>query len=94
MSAEPKRLYRSRTQRMLGGVAGGLAEYFNVDPTLVRLLFVIFSLAGGPGLIAYIILWIVMPEVPSGMVVTPPSARVVEPTSENVVEPESTEEPM
>ena len=47
---------------MVAGVAGGLAEYFNVDPTLIRLLFVVMSLAGGPGLLLYIILWVVMKE--------------------------------
>lgn len=57
-----KRLYRSRTNKQIAGVAGGLAEYFNVDPTLVRILFVLFALAGGPGLLLYIVLWLVMPE--------------------------------
>lgn len=60
-----KRLYRSREDRSVAGVAGGLAEYFQVDPTLVRILFVIFTIAGGPGLLLYVILWIVMPEEPS-----------------------------
>jgi len=64
---EVKKLYRSTTDKKLAGVAGGLAEYFNVDPTLVRILFVIFSLAGGPGILLYIILWIVMPEAPRGV---------------------------
>jgi phage shock protein C len=49
---------------MLAGVAGGIAKYFNVDPTLVRLLFVLFALAGGPGLLVYIIMWIIMPIEP------------------------------
>jgi phage shock protein PspC (stress-responsive transcriptional regulator) len=57
-----KRLYRSRTDRKLAGVCGGLGEYFNVDPTLVRVLFVLATLAGGPGLLLYIVLWLVMPE--------------------------------
>jgi phage shock protein PspC (stress-responsive transcriptional regulator) len=57
-----KRLYRSRTDRKLAGVCGGLGEYFNLDPTLVRVLFVLATLAGGPGLILYIVLWLVMPE--------------------------------
>jgi phage shock protein PspC (stress-responsive transcriptional regulator) len=64
MSTEIKRLYRSRTQRMIGGVCGGLANYLNADPTLIRLLMVLFALAGGPGLIAYLILWIVVPLEP------------------------------
>jgi phage shock protein C len=61
MSNEIKRLYRSRNERMLGGVCGGLADYLNTDPTLIRLLFVVFALAGGPGIIAYLIFWILVP---------------------------------
>lgn len=59
---ENKKLYRSATDRSIAGVCGGLAEYFNVDTTLVRLAFVLFALAGGPGVLLYIILWVVMPE--------------------------------
>ncbi len=59
-----KQLYRSRTQKVLGGVAGGLAEYFNIDVILMRLLFVAIVLAGGSGILLYIILWIVVPLEP------------------------------
>ncbi len=64
MSENARRLYRSRTQRMIGGVCGGLGEYFDIDPTIVRLLFVVTALAGGPGLLAYIIMLIVVPNEP------------------------------
>lgn len=59
-----KRLLRSRTDRQIAGVCGGLGEYFNIDPTIVRLLFVIgtFLSAGGGGIILYIILAVVIPE--------------------------------
>lgn len=57
-----RRLYRSQQQRMIGGVAGGLAEYFEVDVTLVRLLWVLAVFAGGGGILAYIIAWILIPE--------------------------------
>ncbi len=58
-----RRLYRSRSQRMLGGVCGGLAEYLNADPTLIRLLWVIFIVAGmGSGLLVYLVAWVIMPE--------------------------------
>lgn len=57
-----KRLYRSRTDRMIGGVCGGLAAYFDVDPTLVRVTAVLLGLANGVGVIAYIILLVVVPE--------------------------------
>ena len=63
MSQQPKRLYRSRTNRMLCGLCGGLAEYFNIDPTIVRIGMVILAVAG-PGLIAYFIAWIIVPEEP------------------------------
>lgn len=59
-----KKLYRSRIDKMLGGVCGGLAEYFDIDPTLVRILFAISVTFGGTGILAYIILWIVVPEQP------------------------------
>jgi phage shock protein C len=61
---EPKRFYRSRTDRKVGGVAAGLGEYFLMDPMLVRLLFVVLTFAGGGGVLIYLILWIVTPEKP------------------------------
>ncbi len=57
-----KRLYRSSSNKMLGGVCGGIAEYFNADPTLVRILWVILSLAYGAGVLLYLILWLIVPE--------------------------------
>jgi phage shock protein C len=62
---ERRTLYRSRSNRQLAGVCGGLAQYFNIDPTLVRVLFVVFAVLGGPGLVVYLVLWIVVPEEPS-----------------------------
>ena len=59
----PLRLYRSRSDRMIGGVAGGLGHYFNVDPVWIRLAFVVLAM-GGAGILAYLILWIVIPERP------------------------------
>ncbi len=55
------RLYRSRSNRMIAGVCGGLAKYFNIDPVLIRLIFVLSLFLGGVGFIAYIILAIVVP---------------------------------
>lgn len=57
-----KKLYKSNTDKKLCGVCGGIAEYFDVDSTVIRLLWVIFTLAGGSGLIAYIIAAIIMPD--------------------------------
>jgi phage shock protein C len=62
MENTTKKLYRSRTDRKLLGVCAGIAEYFGVDPTLVRLAFVLMALAGGPGIIFYIILALIIPE--------------------------------
>ena len=59
-----KKLYRSTADKMLGGVASGLAEYFDIDSTLVRVLFIVVVFLGGGGIIAYIILWIVVPQKP------------------------------
>ena len=59
-----KKLYKSETNKMLAGVCGGLAEYFNIDPTLVRLGWVVFCALGGSGLLAYIIMAIIMPSRP------------------------------
>ena len=62
---EEKKLYRSRDNRMIGGVAAGLAEYFDIDATIVRLAFVFFGLAGiGGGALVYIIMMLVVPEEP------------------------------
>jgi phage shock protein C len=63
-----KRLYRSNRDVMLGGVAAGLAEYFNLDPTIVRLLFVLLALVtvGFPMALVYLILWIIIPRAPAG----------------------------
>jgi len=61
-----KKLYRSRKDQIIGGVCGGIAEYFGIDPTLVRLAFVLFALIEGAGIIAYIIAWIIIPERPEG----------------------------
>lgn len=62
-----KRLTRSRTQRMWGGVCGGFAEYFKVDPVLVRLVWIVFTIAAFPvGLVGYIVCLVVMPEAPIG----------------------------
>ncbi len=64
MNDSAKKLFRSRVNRKIGGVCGGLGEYFGIDPTLVRLLFVLGILVWGGTLIAYLILLIVIPEEP------------------------------
>lgn len=59
---EVKKLYRSTENRMIAGVAGGVAEYFSVDPVLIRLLWVLSIFIGGSGLLVYILAWLIIPE--------------------------------
>lgn len=59
-----KRLYRSRTNRRIWGVCGGLGEYFNIDPTIIRLVWLILVLVYGTGVLMYIVAAIIMPDNP------------------------------
>ena len=71
---DKRRLYRSADEKMVAGVCGGLAEYFDVDPTIVRVAYVLLTLVSGlfPGVILYAVLAIVMPVTPQGL---PPITR-------------------
>jgi phage shock protein C len=76
----PKRLYRSRTDRMLFGVAGGFAEYLDMDPAFVRIIWALLIFAGGAGFLLYIVAAIVIPEAPYGVSGTAPApARAAQP---------------
>lgn len=57
-----KKLYRSETNKIIAGVCGGLAEHFNIDSTVIRLIFVLVTAFGGSGLLIYVILWLIMPK--------------------------------
>ena len=59
-----KKLYKSNQNKMLDGVCGGIAEYFGIDPTVVRLIWALFSLMGGCGILAYITAAIIIPRNP------------------------------
>ena len=65
MSDDVKKLYRTREDRMVGGVCSGLAVYFNVDPTLIRIIFVALAFIGG-GFLLYLLFWIFIPDEPNG----------------------------
>ena len=65
-----RKLYRSRANRMIGGVCGGVGQYFNIDPTLIRILFIILVFLWGGGLILYLIMWILVPEEPKPAEIT------------------------
>jgi phage shock protein C len=68
-----RKLYRSRNDSRIAGVCGGLGEYLDIDPTLVRLIFVLLALTGGHGVLLYIILWLIVPYPIQPLV--PPSPR-------------------
>jgi phage shock protein C len=72
---ETKKLTRSQSERMICGVCGGLAEYLNVDPVLVRLAFVLLTLGHGAGLLVYLVLCIIMPEAAAGETSERPAAE-------------------
>jgi phage shock protein PspC (stress-responsive transcriptional regulator) len=61
-----KRLYRLREGRMVAGVCAGLASYFDIDVTIVRLLFAVFTIFGGAGVLLYVIAWVMVPEEGEG----------------------------
>jgi len=62
--AETRKLYRSRSNRQIAGVCGGLAEYFNMDATLLRVLFIVLAVLGGSGIVQYLAMWIIVPREP------------------------------
>jgi len=59
-----KRLYRSRREKMIAGVCGGIAEYLNIDPSIVRLIWVLLTLLGGSGILLYVVAWFIIPLNP------------------------------
>jgi phage shock protein C len=59
-----RKLYRSKSNRKLAGVCGGLAQYFNLDATLIRVLFIALAVLGGSGLVLYLAMWIIVPNEP------------------------------
>jgi phage shock protein C len=75
-----KRIFRSRSESMIAGLAGGLAEYFNVDPVLIRLVFVGAGIMTGvvPGLLAYVVGWIIVPLEP--LPIAPHQATTAQPS--------------
>lgn len=61
-----KKLYKSRGNRVICGVCGGIGEYFNLDPTIVRLIWIILIFCFGTGLLAYLVAALIIPEIPDG----------------------------
>ncbi len=69
----PKRIYRSKTNRFIGGVCGGLGQYLNIDPLILRVAWAVAVFWGGVGIVAYILCWIIIPENPTQEAPTPKS---------------------
>jgi phage shock protein C len=66
MNGTARRLQRSRKEKVIAGVCGGIAEYFGIDPVIPRLIWVFLVLGAGLGILAYIVCWIVIPQAPEG----------------------------
>lgn len=79
MSSAQKRLYRSASNKILGGVCGGIGEYFNIDPVIIRLIWILFTLMYGFGLLLYIIAWIIIPPSPSPGEPSAPASPAAQP---------------
>jgi phage shock protein C len=86
-----KRLFRSRENAMIGGVCAGIADYFNTDPSLIRLATVLLFFAGGVGVLGYIVAWIIIPHKPLN-VSSAEAAMPAEPSEEKANPKEATEE--
>jgi phage shock protein C len=76
--AAPRQVRRSRSERLIAGVCGGIGRYLGVDPVLLRIAFIVLALANGVGLIAYVVAWVAIPEERPGQ----PPATVAEPRRE------------
>ncbi|MFH0966384.1 MAG: PspC domain-containing protein [Methanobacteriota archaeon] len=61
---EPKRIYRSRSDKIIAGICGGLGKYLDIDPVFIRIIFIILVLTVGSGLLIYLIAWILIPLEP------------------------------
>jgi len=76
-SAVEKQLFRSRRNRAIAGVAGGLGEHFGVDPVWFRVAFVVLAVGGGSGILIYLIMWLIVPERPVGEDLAPAAKGTV-----------------
>lgn len=63
--SQPKRLYRSRQNRKIAGICGGMGDYFDLDPVWIRLIFILFFFLGGSALLIYLVMWIIIPLEPA-----------------------------
>jgi len=78
MEEQPKKLYRSQKDRLIAGVCGGLGEYFNLDPVLLRIIFVALTFINGSGIILYLVLAIIVPNEPAEKVAADKKGKIKE----------------
>ena len=76
MTTEVRKLYRSQSDRLISGVCGGMGDFFGIDPTLMRIIFVLLAIFGGSGIIIYLVMLLIVPEEPLGQVSQSPEAQV------------------
>jgi phage shock protein PspC (stress-responsive transcriptional regulator) len=75
MSSEHKKLYRSRRDRMISGVCGGLGDFFGIDSTLIRVIFALLAIFGGSGLVIYLVMLLIVPEEPLAEITQTPDSK-------------------
>lgn len=81
-----KTLYRSKTNRLIGGVCGGLGEYFLIDPTVIRIIFILISIFGGGGILLYLILWLIIPSDKGKKVSVQENAEEIKKEAKDILE--------
>lgn len=81
-----KTLYRSKTNRLIGGVCGGLGEYFLIDPTVIRIIFILISIFGGGGILLYLILWLIIPSDKGKKVSVQENAEEIKEEAKDILE--------
>ncbi len=84
--AKEKILYRSKTNRLIGGVCGGLGEYFAIDPTVIRMVFLLIALFGGGGILLYLTLWLIIPSEKSKKVSVQENAEEIKEEAKELLE--------
>lgn len=81
-----KILLRSKTNRLVGGVCAGIGDYFDIDPTLIRIIFVLITLFGGSGLLLYLVLWLIIPSDKKSKVSVKENAEEIKEEAKDIIE--------
>lgn len=84
--AKEKILLRSKTNRLIGGVCAGIGNYFDVDPTLIRIIFVLITLFGGSGILLYLVLWLIIPSDKKSGVSVKENAEEIKEEAQELIE--------